>query len=89
MSADPFYLEVEMILLVDEITHSIQKMLQIENFDGPPGLTIDEYSIEPDAVLEIPGELPDDIPFMGEASVLYSKKVRYAYRPCDEEERKF
>ena len=81
-------LENELMLLVDELSHAIQKMLQIENFDGPLGLSLDEYKLEPNATLEETGDIDDSMSHVGDPTPLYSKKTLYAFSEGEQDDRK-
>ena len=88
MSGSIVQLEIELVLLVDELTHAIQKMLQVETLDNPQGLTLDEYILEPNAQLNYTDEMDDSMPHMGEPIPLYTKKVLHSYREGEESDRK-
>ena len=88
MSASSLHLELELLLLVDELTHALQRLLQVENLDGPAKLTLDEYNLEKSAKMDYSDHVEDGLPHMGEAPELYSKKILYQYREGIEDTRK-
>ena len=79
MSASSLHLELELLLLVDELAHAMQRMLQVENLDGPPKLVLEEYNLETSARMDYSDYVHDDLPHMGEAPALYSRSVLHQY----------
>ena len=89
MSGNSLALELELMILVDELAHAFQKMLQIENLDGKPDLAFEDFKLAPNAKMNLtPDNNPDDLPYMGDPTPLYTKKVLHEFMAGLENTRK-
>ena len=86
MSGSTTKLEIELLILTDELTHALLKVIQIENLNGPPKLEIVEYQY--DSTEQYEDSIPDDLPHMGPPKHLYTRSTKYSYSQGYEDDRK-
>ena len=89
-SGDIQNLETELLIGLDNLAHSIQHALNVNNIrdiDRPELVTVEYQAVE-SAHEQCSDNVADDMPHMRELFPLFQEEVLYKYKSTDEEARK-
>ena len=95
MSASDEHLGLELILLWDEIAHSIQQLLNCHNVHcsrnapkNAPSIVAQEFTADSEYQPNVTPDDQDSYPYMAAPEQYFTRKVHYVYTERDEETRK-
>ena len=87
MTGDERHLDLELLIGLDNLSHSFQKLLNVNNIDHSPKLEYREYHADKEPLETVPHESSKPPP-MG-VQPLYHQAVLHSMTSTDEEYRKY